>query len=178
MDPYGHPNEVFQNGVAGVGLLSAITALINKLKDNPEEYPASMDICNVTSIYKNKGDKSDVDSHRGVFRTTTLRNILERLIYNDEYHTVDSGLTDCNVGCRKKRNIHDNLFVINAVMNSSNKGTDQPCDICVYNVRKCFNTLWMSECINYLYESGLTNDKLCLLYFTNKSARVAIKSPS
>ena len=58
-DPNGHPNELFKNGVAGVGLLCAITALMNKLKDNPEEYPASMDICNVTSIYKNKGDKID-----------------------------------------------------------------------------------------------------------------------
>ena len=85
------------------------------------------------------------DSQRGVFRTTRLINILERLIYNDEYKTVDSGLTDCNVECRKKRNVRDNLFVINAVTNSSKNGTDNPCDICVYDVRICFDTLWMSE---------------------------------
>ena len=133
-----------------------------------------MDICNVTCLYKNKGDKNMFDSHRGVFRTTILRNILERLIYNDEYNTVDAGLTDCNVGCRKKRNVRDNLFVINAVTNSSKKVTDNPCDICVYDVRKCFETLSMSECINDLYEYGLTNDKLCLLFHANKSARIAI----
>ena len=177
-DPYGHPNELFKDGVAGDGLMQAIKELMNRLKDNPGEYSASMDICNVTSLYKNKGDKNMFDSHRGVFRTTILRNILERLIYNDEYNTVDSGLTDCNVGCRKKRNVRHILFVINAVTNSSKKGTDNPCDICVYQVRKCFDTLWMSECINDLYESGLTNDKLCLLFHANKSARIAIKSSS
>ena len=94
----------------------------------------------MTSLYKNKDDKNMFDSQRGVFRTTRLRNILERLIYND-----DSGLTDCIVGCRKKRNVRDNLFVINAVTNSSKNGTDNPCDICVYDVRICFDTLWMSE---------------------------------
>ena len=74
---------------------------MNLLKDNPKYYPDSMDICNVTSIYKNKGDRNVFDSHR-VFRTTTLRNILDRLMYNDEYSTIDSNLTDCNVGSRKK----------------------------------------------------------------------------
>ena len=45
-------------------------------------------------------------------------------------------------------------------------------------MRKCFDTLWMSECINDSYESGLTNNKLCLLYNANKNARIAIKSAS
>ena len=94
---------------------------MNKLKDNPQEYPAAMEVCNITSIYKNKGDRNLFDSHRGVFRTTTLHNIMDRLIYNDEYTNIDSNLTDCNVGSRKKRNIRDNLFVVNAIMNSSKK---------------------------------------------------------
>ena len=71
-------------------------------------------------------------------------------------------LVHINVGSRKKRNIKDNLFVMNAIMNSSKKGIDQPCDICVYDVRKCFDSLWLEECINDLFEAGLTNDKLCL----------------
>ena len=177
-DPYGHPNELYKDGVAGQDLIKAVTTLMNKIKDNPQEYPTSLDLCNITSNYKHKGDKNDFDSYRGVFRTTTLRNILDRLIYEDEYHTVDDNLTDCNVGSRKKRNIRDNLFVINAIMNSSKKGDDEACDVCVYDVRKCFDSLWMFECINDLYESGLKNNKLCLIFHSNKNARVAIKTPS
>ena len=37
-----------------------------------------------------------------------------RLIYNDD-------LTDSNVGARKNRNIRDNIFVLNAIMNSLKK---------------------------------------------------------
>ena len=112
-----------------------------------------------------------------MLRTTVLRNILDRLIYDKEYSTVDSNLTDCNVGSRKKRNIRDNLFVMNSVMNSSRKGIDSPCDICVYDVRKCFDSLWLAECVNDLFEAGLTNNKLCILYYQNKNASIAIKTP-
>ena len=175
-DPYGHPNELFKPGVAGKDLVNAVTKLMNILKDNPQAYPSSMSICNVTNIYKNKGDINNFDSYRGVFRTTVLRNVLDRLIYNDAYETVDNNLTDCNVGSRKQRNIRDNLFVINTITNSSKKGIDRPCNICVYDVRKCFDTLWLDECINDLYEAGIQDDKLCLLYYQNKNARIAINT--
>ena len=84
--------------------------IMNKIKENPIDYPTSLDLCNVTSIFKNKGDWSLFDSHRGVFRTTVLRNILDRLIYNEEYDIVDDNMTDCNVGSRKKRNIRTKRF--------------------------------------------------------------------
>ena len=177
-DPHGQPNELFKEGVAGAGLINAVTKLMNLLKDNPKEYPECMDVCNVTSIYKNKRDRNSYDSHRGVFRTTTLRNILDRLMYNDEYSTVDKNLTDCNVGARKKRNMRDNLFSMNVIMNGRRQGIEKACDICVYDVKKCFDKLWMSECINDLYEAGLTNDKLCLIYYSNRTARIAIKTPN
>ena len=103
---------------------------------------------------------------------------MDKIIYNDEYDTVDNNLIDCNVGSRKGRNIRDNLFVMNAIMNSSKRGTDQACDICVYDVRKCFDSLWMSECINNLFEARLDNDKLCLIYYSNINANIAIKTTS
>ena len=140
-DPYGWPNNLFKEGIAGQDLLNGLTILMNRIKENPQKYSTSMDLCNVTSIYKNKGDRSSYDSHRGVFQTIILRNILDRIMYNDEYSTADENMTDCNVGLRKKRNIRDNLFVMNAIMNSSKKGIDSPCDIGVYDVKKCVYTL-------------------------------------
>ena len=45
-----------------------------------------------------------------------LGNILDKLIHNDEYETIDEHLTDGNVGSRKRRNVRDNLFVVNAFL--------------------------------------------------------------
>ena len=105
-----------------------------------------------------------------------FRSILEKLIYNDEYHTIDSNLTDSNVGARKSRNIRDNLFVVYAVLNSVKRGNEEAVDVGAYDVEKYFDALWTYECINDLYEAGLKNDKLTLLFNMNQTAQVAVKT--
>ena len=76
---------------------------------------------------------------------------------------VDKNLTDSNIGGRKGREIRDNLFVINAIINSVKNGGEDACDIQVFDVEKCFDSLWVQECVNTLYENGFNNDKLVLL---------------
>ena len=56
------------------------------------------------------------------------------------------------------------------------KSDDEACDIIVTDVEKCFDALWAQECINTLYEYGLKNDKLVLLYEETKNANIAIKT--
>ena len=113
---------------------------------------------------------------RGIFRVTIFRSILDRLIYNDEYENLNNNLTDCNVGARKERNIRDNIFVINAIMNSVRNNNDDGIDCQVYDVEKCFDNLWVQEVINSLYDAGLNNDKLPLLFLENQTAQVAVKT--
>ena len=60
-------------------------------------------------------------------------SILDRLIYNDEYSNLDSNLTDANVGARKGRNFRDNIFVLNAILNSMKKEKDD-LDFQVYDI--------------------------------------------
>ena len=163
--------------MAGENLVEAITILMNKIK-NDAIVPNCTNVCNVTNLYKNKGDRTNFDSYRGIFRTAVLRNILEKLLYKDEYEGIDKNLTDCNVGSRKGRNVRDNLFVINAIMNENKKSPKGALDINVYDVAKCFDSLWLSECINDLYDAGMRNDKLNVLAEANKNASIAIKTSS
>ena len=106
-----------------------------------------------------------------------FRSILERLIYNDEYYNIDSNLSDANVGARKHRNIRDNLFVVNAVLNSVKQGSEDALDRCAYDVDKCFDAFWTYECMNDIYEAGFKNDKWPLLFKMNQSAQVAVRTP-
>ena len=64
---------------------------------------------NISSIWKKKGPRNIFSSYRGIFRINVFRNILDILIYNDEYENIDKNLTDCNVGARKGRNVTDNI---------------------------------------------------------------------
>ena len=174
-DPFGYSNDLFRIDVAGDNLKDAILILMNRIKAE-QVYPVVLEDCDITSIYKNKGARNCFESYRGIFRVSIFRTILDRLIYNDEYKNIDQNLTDSNVGARKKRNIRDNIFVLNAINNSVVNGTEEPVDIQVFDVEKCFDSLWLEECINDIYETGFTNDKLNLLYLENQNANIAIKS--
>ena len=85
-------------------------------------------------------------------------------------------LSDGNVGARKNRNIRDNIFVLNAATNSVINGTEDHIDVQIFDLEKCFDALWLQECINDLYDTGFDNDKLPLLFLENKNANIAVKT--
>ena len=174
-DPFGYANEIFRSDVAGDDLKKALLNLMNKIKET-QVFPEALETCNISSIWKKKNSRNDFENYRGIFRVNIFRSILDRLIYNDEYATIESSLTDSNVGARRGRNIRDNIFVMNAITNYVIKEKSEPIDIQVYDVEKCFDSLWLQECINDLYEAGLDNDKLPILFYENQNAKVAIKT--
>ena len=173
-DPNDHANELFKPNVAGSDLKLALLYLMNRIKDTGE-FPEALRTCNITSIFK-KGARNSFDNYRGIFRVTIIRSIIDRLVYNDIYPVVDSNLTDSNVGSRKGRNVRDNLFVLHATINSIKAGKEEACDLAIYDVEKCFDSLWSQECLNDLWDVGCQDDKLNILAQGNKSALVAIKT--
>ena len=84
---------------------------MNRIKKEMK-IPDFFQYVNISCIYKNKGVKSDLNNHRGIFRVPVLRQILDSLIYNDEYDTVDSFMSDSNIGGRKERSIRNHLFIV------------------------------------------------------------------
>ena len=175
-DPFGYANDIFHTDVAGDNLKKALLILMNRIKRD-QKYPQVLEDCDITSIFKNKGARNSFENYRGIFKVPVLRAILDRLIYNDEYGKIDAQLSDSNVGARKNRNIRDNIFVLNAISNSVVNGKEDPIDIQLFDVEKCFDALWVEECINDIFEAGLTNDKLVLLYLENQNANIAVKTP-
>ena len=174
-DPLDMPNELFKPENIGSDLKTAVLKLMNQIKSQ-QKVPSRLKYCNITSLYKNKGSKKDFENYRGIFRVVTLRSIMDKLIYNDQYPVIDSNLTDSNVGARQQRNIRDNIFVINAITNEAIKKKKEGIDIQIFDAYKCFDKLWAKECFNDLYECGFTNDQLPLLFDENVNAQVAVKT--
>ena len=116
-DPNGLAIELFKEDAAGSNLQEAILKLMNRIKSD-QKYPMCLELCNMTSIWKLIGPRNKFSSYSGIFRVSIFRAILDRLIYNNEIGNIDSNLTHSNVGARRNRNIRDNIFVLNAVINS------------------------------------------------------------
>ena len=78
-----------------------------------------------------------------------------KMVYNDEYETLDSNMSDSNIGARKNRNIRNLLFILNGFINEAIQSKKMCIDIQILDYRQCFDSMWLDECINDLYEAGL-----------------------
>ena len=174
-DPMGLVNELFKPGVAGLDLQQSLLMLCNKVK-NECAIPAFMELTNITSIFKNKGNKTDLNNDRGVFNVMTVRSIIDNLIYSDFYDIMDGNMSDSNVGGRKNRNIRDNLFIVNGVINFARKEKLEV-DINLYDIAKCFDSMWYEETMYDLWDSGIQDDKFAVIAKLNEKCKIAIKTP-
>ena len=43
--------------------------------------------------------------------------------------------------------------------------------------RQCFDSMWMEESMNDLWEAGIKDDKLALIYKMNEQTSVSVKTP-
>ena len=136
----------------------------------------SPQFANITSIYKGKGDKNDLENERGIFGINILRSILLKIINNDEYENIDENMSNLNVGGRKRKNIRNHLFVVNGIINESIR-TRNNVDLEILDFRQCFDSMWLDETINDLYETGLKNNNLNLIYKLNENNKVAVVTP-
>ena len=62
-DPKGLINELFKPGVAGADLLESLLMLCNRVKAECE-IPAFLKLTNITSIFKKRGSKTDLNNDR------------------------------------------------------------------------------------------------------------------
>ena len=104
----------------GTGVCCVLTQLMNGINHH-KIFPQSLNPYNKTSLLKNEGSRKDYNMNREVLRVLAFQSILERLIFNDEYETLENKITDSNVGGRKVRNLWDSIFVFDAIKNSVKK---------------------------------------------------------
>ena len=65
-DPHGIINELFKPGVIEKNRKTSLTTLLHKVKTEIS-FPEFMQIVNIVSIYKRKGEKADLQNDRGIF---------------------------------------------------------------------------------------------------------------
>ena len=100
-----------------------------------------------------------------------------KMIYNEEYEVIDYNMSDSNIGARKKKNIRNHIFILNGVINEAIKN-QKSIDIQILDYRQCFDSMWMEECINDMYDYGVKSTNLALIYEANKVNNVAIMTPN
>ena len=173
-DAHGHVYELFRYG--GQDLKSSLLEFFNLVKEK-QIYPDIFLPSNISSFYKSKGSKDDLNNDRGVFNVVKIRTILDKLLLKDKYEIIDKSMSCSNIGARKGRNIRDHLFVLNGVLNEALQNKDKNIDIQIVDIEKCFDKMNYKETANDLWTAGVQDDKFLLMTKSNERCQVAVKTP-
>ena len=88
-------------------------------------------------------------------------------------------MSESNVGARKAKSVRNHIFVVNGVIHDILGDTSvKPIDIEVTDYKQCFDSLWLEEVMNDLFEAGVDDDSFSLLYEANKNVNVAVRTPN
>ena len=177
-DPCGLINELFKPPVMGEDLKGALLKLVNGVKDT-FIIPAQVEMANITTIFKKKGSKFDLENYRGIFGLSVYKKIIDKLTYKEKYPLLDKNMSDSNIGARRKKNISNHLFIVYGVINSVIMGESKCVDIHIYDLVKAFDVLWLQDSMNDLWDTlpeESRDDRLGLVYETCRTNRVAIKT--
>ena len=168
--------ELFKPDYAGNDLMISMMKMFNMIKENLK-IPKFLQKVTITSLYKNKGAKNDFSNQRGVFNVSKIRSILDKILYEDVYSTIDDKLSHSNIGGRKGKNIRDHLFIVYGILNDVMNGSCPAVDIQSIDIRKCFDEMWFEDTHNDIYDVKVTDDKFALIAKLDETANVIVKTP-
>ena len=176
-DPENLVTEIFKEDAIGDDLKQSLVDMMNKMKEQLV-IPECMRTANITMLHKKKC-KSDLKNWRGIFVTSVLRTILMKMLHERSYEIVASNMTDAQIGARKKKSVRNHLFILNSIMSdvlSSKK--KKSIDLNVMDFSHMFDAEDVSICLNSLYEAGVKDDTLVMIYEANKTNVISVKTPN
>ena len=176
-DYEGFANEIFKKGVIGTNLKISLLIMFNKLKKY-QMIPKLMNFANITTVPK-KGSRLLLKNERGIFRVAVVRMILMLMIYGSKYPDIDRRMSDCQMGGRKRKGCKNNIFILNAIIHDVLKSKKmKPVLLQFYDYSQMFDSINLEEAISDIYDTGVDDDNMVLLYKANQSINMAVKTPN
>ena len=171
----GYANEIFKNNVIGSDLKMSLLILFNKIKMH-QFIPKFMNYANITTVPK-KGSQVELRNERGIFRVSVIRSILMNLIYESKYPVIESKMSECQMGGRRKKGCKNNIFILNGIIHESMKSKQmKPLVLQYYDYSQMFDSIDLKEAIRDMFEAGMDDENLALLYKSNREINMAVKT--
>ena len=130
----------------------------------------------IKSISKRKGDLKEMGSKRGLFLTNIISKVIEKMIKRRARDKVKKGMSPFQCGGVMLRGIGDNLLIFNTVIEEFR---DEKKDLYVLfaDLEKCFDKLWLKDCLKELVEAGMPVAEAVYIYKMNSKVKVTVETP-
>ena len=121
-------------------MVQSITKMADKVKISME-IPSKWNKMSIKSIHK-KGEKVDLNNKRGLFKTNINSKVFEKVQDQESEVKYDKS----NNGGQKGRGTIDNWIVLMPLVDEG-KRLKKPFYIFFADLVKCFDRLWLKDCI-------------------------------
>ena len=172
-DLQGWRYEFIKN--AGKDLDESMLKMINTVVTNnivPEQWIYLI----IKSISKGKGDLLSMDSKRGLFLTNIVSKFVEKMIKNRRKETIDSNLSDFQCGGVRNRGTGDNHMILNSAIEEARERKEN-IYLLFADLQKCFDELWLKDCIKDIIEAGMPAGEAIYIYNMNKMVKAKVDTP-
>ena len=100
-----------------------------------------------------------------------------RLIYNSNYFKIDANISDCQMGARKRKGCRNNIWILNGIIHENvKKHNKKPICLQFYDYKQMFDSVNLKYAISDLYDYGVQDNDLQLIYKSNKEIFMSVKT--
>ena len=153
---------------------ASIKKMANKILKEAS-IPQQWNRMKIKSIIKNKGSRKELKNRRGLFLTSIPSKVFERILMNGTKNMIK--IDEHQLGGRKGRSTKDNLIVMMAIL-ERNRELNVNTYMVFADAMKCFDKLWLKDCLVDMESSGMREREVKILYELNRKAEIVIETPS
>ena len=169
--------DVFKINIIGEDLKLSLLTMLNMIKDKGN-VPDFMRKALIATIPKKNKSRFHLKNERGIFLVNSLRGILMRIFFNRKSDMIDTNMSDSNIGGRKNKSGINHIWVLTGIIHEQLSSTkNPPIVVQQYDYTQMFDGMHLKEALCDLYDSGVTDDTLNLIYDANKKVQVQVKTP-
>ena len=171
-DKQGWNNTILKN--AGTDVTNSLQIIMNKI-NKQQRIPKEWDELIIKSIYKNKGKRNDMENRRGLFITSLISKLYERIKLNKNNERINKGISKYQCGGSKGKSTIDHIMTLNEIINY-NKYLNKETHVLFADAYKCFDKLKLKNCIIDLYKIVGAKEAM-EVYRLNKIGKASIDTP-
>ena len=118
----------------------------------------------------------EMKEKRGLFMTNIISKCVERILFKRRERALIMKLSALQNGGVSKRSIQDDLFIVNHTIYKYRK-EKKNLYLLFSDIEKCFDNLWLKDCIIELVRHGTPIQEAMFIYEMNKNVKAIVKTP-
>ena len=103
----------------------------------------------IKALKKKKGSYKTLNNYRGIFIVPIISAIFEKLIKNRIMDTLQGTMSHFQNGGMRGKGVANNLFILRGIIDHA-MYLGKQLWITFYDIEKCFDSLWLEDCVNSL----------------------------